>query len=78
MKTDAYEKVKLARSNMRPTSADYIHRIFDVFLELHGDRKFSDDGAIVGGIAMLGNTPVTVISIEKGHSVKERTMRSFG
>ncbi|MBQ9814170.1 MAG: acetyl-CoA carboxylase carboxyltransferase subunit alpha [Lachnospiraceae bacterium] len=78
MKTDAYEKVKTARSNFRPTSVDYIHHIFDVFLELHGDRKFADDGAVVAGIAMLADKPVTVVAIEKGHSIKERMARSFG
>ncbi|MBR6349214.1 MAG: acetyl-CoA carboxylase carboxyltransferase subunit alpha [Lachnospiraceae bacterium] len=78
MKTDAYERVKTARSNFRPTSVDYIHHIFDVFLELHGDRKFADDGAVVAGIAMLADTPVTVVAIEKGHSIKERMARSFG
>ena len=78
MKTEAYEKVKTARSNFRPTSVDYIHHIFDVFLELHGDRKFADDGAVVAGIAMLADTPVTVVAIEKGHSIKERMARSFG
>lgn len=78
MKSEAYEKIKTARSNSRPTSLDYIHHIFDVFLELHGDRKFADDGAVVGGIGILQDYPVTVISIEKGRSVKERTSRSFG
>lgn len=78
MKTDAYEKVRTARSNSRPTSVDYIRNIFDVFFELHGDRKYSDDAAVVAGLAMLGDTPVTVVSIEKGHSTKERTARSFG
>ena len=78
MKTDAYDKVKTARSNSRPTSMDYIHKIFDVFFELHGDRKFADDGAVVGGIGMLKEQPVTVVSIEKGRSVKERMARSFG
>ena len=78
MKTEAYEKVKTARSNSRPTSLDYIHRVFDVFFELHGDRKYADDGAVVGGIGILNELPVTVITIEKGRSIKERTARSFG
>ena len=72
MKTEAYDKVRTARSNSRPTSMDYIHHVFDVFFELHGDRKFADDGAVVGGIGMLNDLPVTVVSIEKGRSVKER------
>ena len=78
MKTEAYEKVKTARSNSRPTSMDYISRVFDVFFELHGDRKFADDGAVVGGIGILHEMPVTIIAIEKGRSVKERIARSFG
>ena len=78
MKTEAYDKVRTARSNSRPTSMDYIHHVFDVFFELHGDRKFADDGAVVGGIGMLNDLPVTVVSMEKGRSVKERMARSFG
>ena len=49
----AYDKVRLARNNHRPTGMDYISRIFDDFIELHGDRKFADDPAIVGGLALL-------------------------
>ena len=75
---DAYTKVKLARSSDRPTGADYIKNIFRNFMELHGDRRFADDAAIVGGIGMLHDMPVTVIAIEKGHSAKERMKRSFG
>lgn len=74
----AYERLKLARNNLRPTGLDYIKNIFDAFIELHGDRRFGDDTAIVGGIAKLDNKPVTVIAIEKGHSAKERTYRNFG
>ena len=75
---DAYTKVKLARSNSRPTGADYIKNIFRNFMELHGDRRFADDAAIVGGIGFLHDIPVTVIAIEKGHSARERMKRSFG
>lgn len=75
---DAYNKVKLARSSERPTGADYIKNIFRNFMELHGDRRFADDAAIVGGIGFLREMPVTVIAIEKGHSAKERMKRSFG
>ena len=78
MSKKAYEQVKLARSNKRPTGLDYIENIFHGFVELHGDRRFGDDPAIVGGIARLGNEPVTVIAIEKGHSSKERSFRNFG
>lgn len=73
----AYEKVALARTNNRYTSIDYINSIFDNFLEMHGDRRFADDRAIISGIALLNNMPVTVIGIEKGKNVKDRTMRNF-
>jgi len=75
---NAYEKVKLARAKGRLTSLDLIGKIFSDFVELHGDRRFGDDKAIVSGIAYLHQTPVTVIGIEKGHSIKERSMRNFG
>lgn len=74
----AYEKVKIARGNKRPTSADYISNIFTDFIELHGDRRFADDAAIVGGIARLSDMPVTVIGIEKGRNTKERMLHAFG
>ena len=73
-----YERVKIARSIHRPTGLDYISGIFDDFFELHGDRRFADDGAIVAGLAMLEGHPVTVIAIEKGHTTQERTLRNFG
>lgn len=78
MSVGAYERVKLARDNGRPTGLDYIRNLFQGFLEFHGDRRYGDDPAIVGGVARLGETPVTVIAIEKGHTVKERTSRNFG
>lgn len=74
----AYEKVKLARANNRPTGKDYIDNIFTDFFELHGDRRFADDPAIISGIALLGEQPVTVIAIEKGHNARERAYRNFG
>jgi len=74
----AFERVKLARDNKRPTGLDYIKNIFKGFIEFHGDRRYADDPAIVGGIAKLDSTPVTVIAIEKGHTAKERTYRNFG
>ena len=78
MSTPAYEKVKLARANKRPTGLDYIHNLCADFLELHGDRRFGDDGAVVGGVGHLRGIPVTLLAIEKGHSAKERMARSFG
>ena len=74
----AYERVKLARDSKRPTGLDYIKNIFKGFIEFHGDRRYADDPAIVGGIAKLHDQPVTVIAIEKGHTAKERTYRNFG
>lgn len=78
MNETAYERVRLARDNNRPTGLDYIRNIFKGFIEFHGDRRYADDPAIVGGIARLEGTPVTVIAIEKGHTAKERTYRNFG
>ncbi len=74
----AYEKVCMARAKGRPTSMSYIKNIFDDFIEMHGDRRFGDDKAIVAGIATLNNKPVTVIGIEKGENTKERIERNFG
>ncbi len=74
----AYDRVKLARANNRPTALSYIGGMFTDFFELHGDRAFADDPAIVGGVAMLLGTPVTVVAIEKGRSAKERIFRNFG
>lgn len=73
-----YERVKLARLNSRPTGMDYIRHIFTNFIEFHGDRRYADDPAIIGGIARLNGRPVTVIAIEKGHTAKERAMRNCG
>lgn len=73
-----YEQVKLARDSKRPTGLDYIQNIFEGFLEFHGDRRFGDDPAVVGGIAGLNGNPVTVIAIEKGRTAKERSRRNFG
>ncbi len=73
-----YARVKLARDNSRPTGLDYIRNLFPQFIELHGDRRFGDDAAVVGGLAELDGQPVTVVAIEKGHALKERTRRSFG
>ena len=62
-----YERVKLARNSSRPTVLDYIRNIFRGCMEFYGDRRFADNPAIVGGIARLNGSPVTVIAIEKGH-----------
>lgn len=73
-----YAIVKHARDNMRPTGVDYTRNIFRGFIQMHGDRRFGDDPAIVGGVAWLGETPVTAIAIEKGHTARERQLRNFG
>lgn len=78
MSTEAFESVKIARDSKRPTGLDYINTMFSEFFELHGDRRFGDDAAIVGGVAYLGRQPVTVIAIEKGHTIKERNARLSG
>lgn len=78
MNITAYDRVKTARNNDRPTGLDYIKNICSDFFEFHGDRSYGDDPAIVGGIAALGTMPVTVIAIEKGHTAKERAYRNFG
>jgi len=74
----AYERVTAARDKKRSTSLDMINGIFTDFMEMHGDRRFADDKAIVAGIAYLEDKPVTVIGIEKGHTVRERSTRNFG
>lgn len=74
----AWERVEISRSKERPTMLSYVQQIFDEFLELHGDRAFRDDGAVIGGIAMFGGQPVTVIGQQKGKNVKENIYRNFG
>lgn len=73
-----WEKVRENRGVVRLSSADYIKGIFDVFVEFKGDRLYREDGAIVGGIAMLDGQPVTVISDYRGKSVQENIARNFG
>jgi acetyl-CoA carboxylase carboxyl transferase subunit alpha len=74
----AWEIVKVARHPRRPYSLDYISRVFTEFDELHGDRHFGDDKAIVGGIARIDGQPVMVIGQEKGRAVKDKVLRNFG
>ena len=78
MSITAYDRVRTARSATRPTGADYIDNIFTGFFELHGDRRFADDAAIVAGVARLEDMPVTVVAIEKGHTARDRARRSSG
>ncbi|MBN8208585.1 acetyl-CoA carboxylase carboxyl transferase subunit alpha [Bacillus sp. NTK071] len=74
----AWNRVQLARHPERPTTYDYIDRVFQDFLELHGDRLFGDDEAIVGGIATFEGKPVTVIGHQRGKDTKENLRRNFG
>jgi acetyl-CoA carboxylase carboxyl transferase subunit alpha len=74
----AWKRVELARHPERPYSLDYISRIFDSFIELHGDRAFGDDPAIVGGLAFLEGRPVTILANQKGRTLKENVHRNHG
>tara|TARA_R110000823_G_scaffold210224_7_gene340503 strand:+ start:1607 stop:2554 length:948 start_codon:yes stop_codon:yes gene_type:complete len=74
----AWDIVKVARHPRRPYTLDYIPRVFTEFDELHGDRHFGDDKAIVGGIARIEGRPVMVIGQEKGRAVKDKVLRNFG
>ncbi len=77
-KLTAWDIVKVARHPQRPYTSDYISRVFTEFDELHGDRHFGDDKAIIGGVARLDGKPVMVIGEEKGRTVHEKVMRNFG
>ncbi|GLC78121.1 acetyl-CoA carboxylase carboxyltransferase subunit alpha [Lacrimispora brassicae] len=77
-KRSAWDTVLLSRSSDRPVASDYIHAIFDDFIEFAGDRYYKDDGAIVGGIASFHGMPVTVIGQEKGKNTKDNIRRNFG
>ncbi|MBN3490189.1 acetyl-CoA carboxylase carboxyltransferase subunit alpha [Acholeplasma equirhinis] len=73
-----WERVKQARSTDRPTASKVIEKLFPDFIELHGDRLFGDDAAIIGGIATLNNIPVTIIAEEKGTNTEDKIKRNFG
>ena len=70
--------IKEARDQGRLTALDYAHGIFDNFIELHGDRNFRDDGAVIGGIGWLVNQAVTVVGIQKGKNLQDNLSRNFG
>jgi acetyl-CoA carboxylase carboxyl transferase subunit alpha len=74
----AWDRVQLARHPQRPYTLDYLQLAFADFLELHGDRLFGDDAAIVGGLATLGSRTVMVIGHQKGRDTKENVLRRFG
>ncbi|MFZ3172347.1 MAG: acetyl-CoA carboxylase carboxyltransferase subunit alpha [Carboxydocellales bacterium] len=73
-----WHRVMLARHNERPTALDYIKLVLDNFIELHGDRNYGDDPALIGGIGKLAGQPITVIGQVKGHDTKENLARNFG
>ncbi|MDA3870006.1 MAG: acetyl-CoA carboxylase carboxyl transferase subunit alpha [Gammaproteobacteria bacterium] len=77
-KLSAWQTSKLARHPMRPYTLDYIDRIFTDFQELHGDRAYADDAALVGGVARLDGMPVMIIGHQKGRDTKENIRRNFG
>jgi acetyl-CoA carboxylase carboxyl transferase subunit alpha len=77
-KLNSWQTSKLARHPMRPYTLDYIDRIFTDFQELHGDRVFGDDHALIGGIARLDGMPVMIIGHQKGRDTKENIRRNFG
>ena len=74
----AYKRVQAARAQTRPTARLYMERLFSHVTELHGDRTYADDRAVLGGIGMLGKTPVTFIGIERGRTLEERIACNFG
>ncbi|MEM6775450.1 MAG: acetyl-CoA carboxylase carboxyltransferase subunit alpha [Pseudomonadota bacterium] len=73
-----WDIVRVARHPLRPYTLDYLPLVFEEFDELHGDRRFGDDKAIVGGVARLNGDPVMVIGQEKGRAVKDKVYRNFG
>ena len=77
-KLDIWQKVQVARHPHRPHFSDYIENIFTDFDELHGDRTFGDDKAIIGGLAKFKNTPVVLLGHEKGKSTEDKLNRNFG
>lgn len=74
----AWEKVRDNRGQSRPSAMDYVKEIFDIFVEMKGDRLYRDDGAIVGGVATLNGQPVTVIADYRGKGIQEHIARNFG
>lgn len=73
-----WQRVQIARLTERPTTLDYIHYLFEDFIELHGDRNFRDDPAIIGGVARYKEQPVTLIGHQRGKDTKDNIYRNFG
>ena len=76
--TQAMERVQLARHDRRPYALDFIQRLFTDFQEIHGDRKFMDDPALICGLASFQGRPAAVIAHQKGRDLQERKSRNFG
>ena len=74
----AYKRTRLARHDMRPYTLDYVQRLFQNFSEIHGDRRFGDDLAIVTGMAVYHGTPIMLVGHQKGRDIKQRQIRNFG
>src|SRR5580698_2676490 len=74
----AWQKVQLSRHPARPYTLDFIERLVPDFIELHGDRRFADDPAVVGGFGTFHDRPVLVVGHQKGRSTKEKVQRNFG
>jgi len=75
---DAWQHVQLSRDEARPYTLDYIKRIFEGFREIHGDRRYGDDKAIIGGMAFLDGQPVMIVGHQKGRNTRERLYRNYG
>jgi acetyl-CoA carboxylase carboxyl transferase subunit alpha len=75
---NAFERVRLARHGERPYTLDFIERLFEDFTEIHGDRRFANDPAIICGLARFENIPVVVVGHQKGRDTKQRQFRNFG
>jgi acetyl-CoA carboxylase carboxyl transferase subunit alpha len=78
VKTEAMARVQLARHERRPYALDFIERIFTDFFEIHGDRKFADDQALICGLAKFDGRPVAIVAHQKGRDMRERQRRNFG
>lgn len=74
----AWQKTLLARHDLRPYTLDYVQRLFQNFSEIHGDRRYADDPAIVTGMAVYHGTPVMIVGHQKGRDIKQRQYRNFG
>lgn len=77
-KISAWERVEIARNTNRKTALDYIEKVFDEFIELHGDRMFKDDASIVCGLGRIAEKNFTIIAQQKGRNTKENIKRNFG